>query len=465
MATPHARRRRSARPVLRLARAACARRAVGARRAGHRARSAARVRRRRLHHAHDDAGPPASQGRAAAREGGPPLQLPAAAHARDSCCRAWPATRSRRFSAARGAELRPMVSFFVDAVQREDRDVLDALDALVRDRRAAEDGASMTPAAPSPSASPWPRVAVWPRPPAAPSWRRRRAADAAPCRRRPGRAHPGEPAGAGAPGAADAAAAVLGAARAAGVLAVRAGPGRRDDWVRAARWALRPWARSVLCASWRARAWPAVPRRHARAPALARGGDAVARFRDGTAAPGSCTPRSRSWRSWACGARAVRGRPRGRRLHPGRDCRRWPRTSAPTSRRATTSRVLPSPLTPLRGSRPPPGSSARGRPRPKRPPTCTPARRAAASRWRRRSSRWRAWRLAACAPPPAMSALIGGGTLEGRVRRLLESASPGSAAPPGGVSLAVAAVLVAAAVLRCLRQVYHAAEFVVAFGR
>jgi hypothetical protein len=34
------------------------------------------------------------------------------------------------------------VSFFVDAVQREDRDVLDALDALVRERRAAEEQAS-----------------------------------------------------------------------------------------------------------------------------------------------------------------------------------------------------------------------------------------------------------------------------------------------------------------------------------
>lgn len=32
----------------------------------------------------------------------------------------------------RAAELRPMVSFFVDAVRREDRDVLDALDALIR---------------------------------------------------------------------------------------------------------------------------------------------------------------------------------------------------------------------------------------------------------------------------------------------------------------------------------------------
>ena len=43
---------------------------------------------------------------------------------------------------SRGAELRPMVSFFVDAVQREDRDVLDALAALVRERHAAEDGTS-----------------------------------------------------------------------------------------------------------------------------------------------------------------------------------------------------------------------------------------------------------------------------------------------------------------------------------
>jgi predicted transcriptional regulator len=43
---------------------------------------------------------------------------------------------------SRGAELRPVVSFFVDAVQREDRDVLDALDALVRERRAAMEDAS-----------------------------------------------------------------------------------------------------------------------------------------------------------------------------------------------------------------------------------------------------------------------------------------------------------------------------------
>ena len=43
---------------------------------------------------------------------------------------------------SRGAELRPVVSFFVDAVQREDRDVLEALDAMVRERRAAEEDAS-----------------------------------------------------------------------------------------------------------------------------------------------------------------------------------------------------------------------------------------------------------------------------------------------------------------------------------
>lgn len=36
---------------------------------------------------------------------------------------------------SRAAELRPMVSFFVDAVRREDRQVLDVLDALIRDRR------------------------------------------------------------------------------------------------------------------------------------------------------------------------------------------------------------------------------------------------------------------------------------------------------------------------------------------
>jgi predicted transcriptional regulator len=40
---------------------------------------------------------------------------------------------------SRAAELRPMVSFFVDAVRREDKDVLDALDALIRDRTRAEE--------------------------------------------------------------------------------------------------------------------------------------------------------------------------------------------------------------------------------------------------------------------------------------------------------------------------------------
>lgn len=39
----------------------------------------------------------------------------------------------------RGEELRPVVSFFVDAVKREDRDVLDALDALIREHGKPED--------------------------------------------------------------------------------------------------------------------------------------------------------------------------------------------------------------------------------------------------------------------------------------------------------------------------------------
>lgn len=38
---------------------------------------------------------------------------------------------------ARGAELRPVVSFLVDAVRREDRDALDALDALIREHTGA----------------------------------------------------------------------------------------------------------------------------------------------------------------------------------------------------------------------------------------------------------------------------------------------------------------------------------------
>ena len=36
---------------------------------------------------------------------------------------------------ARAAEYRPMVSFFLDAVRNEDRDVLDTLDLLIRERR------------------------------------------------------------------------------------------------------------------------------------------------------------------------------------------------------------------------------------------------------------------------------------------------------------------------------------------
>ena len=38
----------------------------------------------------------------------------------------------------RANDLRPMVSFFVEAVRREDRDVLDALDALIRERARPE---------------------------------------------------------------------------------------------------------------------------------------------------------------------------------------------------------------------------------------------------------------------------------------------------------------------------------------
>ncbi len=41
---------------------------------------------------------------------------------------------------ARAAEYRPMVSFLVDAVRNEDRDVLDTLDLLIRERRRATQG-------------------------------------------------------------------------------------------------------------------------------------------------------------------------------------------------------------------------------------------------------------------------------------------------------------------------------------
>ncbi|MCC6988275.1 MAG: BlaI/MecI/CopY family transcriptional regulator [Acidobacteria bacterium] len=40
---------------------------------------------------------------------------------------------------ARAAEYRPMVSFLLEAVRTEDRDVLDSLDALIRERRRAEE--------------------------------------------------------------------------------------------------------------------------------------------------------------------------------------------------------------------------------------------------------------------------------------------------------------------------------------
>lgn len=40
---------------------------------------------------------------------------------------------------ARAAAYRPMVSFLLEAVRTEDRDVLDSLDALIRERRRAEE--------------------------------------------------------------------------------------------------------------------------------------------------------------------------------------------------------------------------------------------------------------------------------------------------------------------------------------
>ncbi len=39
----------------------------------------------------------------------------------------------------RAAEYGAMVSFLLDAVRREDRDVLDSLDALIRERRRADE--------------------------------------------------------------------------------------------------------------------------------------------------------------------------------------------------------------------------------------------------------------------------------------------------------------------------------------
>ncbi|MGE0813168.1 MAG: BlaI/MecI/CopY family transcriptional regulator [Vicinamibacterales bacterium] len=39
----------------------------------------------------------------------------------------------------RATDLRPVVSFFVDAVRREDKDVLDALDALIREHGRPEE--------------------------------------------------------------------------------------------------------------------------------------------------------------------------------------------------------------------------------------------------------------------------------------------------------------------------------------
>ena len=65
--------------------------------------------------------------------------------------------------------------------------------------------------------------------------------------------------------------------------------------------------------------------------------------------------------------------------------------------------------------------------------------------------------------PVLASALIGAGALEGRVRRLLDP-PPRMGRAAWWVSVAVAAVLVAAS-SPGLRQVYDAAEFMVAFGR
>jgi hypothetical protein len=67
-------------------------------------------------------------------------------------------------------------------------------------------------------------------------------------------------------------------------------------------------------------------------------------------------------------------------------------------------------------------------------------------------------------PPLAMCALIGGDTLETRVRRLLEPAQKPGRALRGWPGAGLAPVAAAAAIWG-LPAIYHAAEFLVKLGR
>ncbi len=203
-AQPGRTRRRSARPVLRRARTACARGAVARRRAGHGARPGAQVRRRGLHHADDDDGPAVSQGRAAAREDGPPLQLPAAVLTRDAAAgsgRRRPGGDSRAAAAPScgrwcRSSSTPCSARTATCSTRSTRWCANGAPP----RRAPHDAAGRR-------CLPRPGLGDAGRGRRHRHRRRRRAADAASLPPPAGRAHPGESAGAAAPGAAGAAAA------------------------------------------------------------------------------------------------------------------------------------------------------------------------------------------------------------------------------------------------------------------
>ncbi len=240
-------------------------------------------------------------------------------------------------------------------------------------------------------------------------------------------------------------------------------PGRRSAWARAARAGSRPWARSASCWSWRA---------------VARASRATRRVR-------------RHWREAATpidDSGLARAAPTGRRRLPGRGgggrvaaravrvaatwptpARRarlpsWPPTNAPTCAARDNLTRAAFAATPLRrsGGRPARaslgGRGRRGR-RPDGPPggdgvTLAPA----------------LIKVARLAVPVEPAAGAGQRAhrrrhLESRVRRLLEPPPPASARAAWWVSLARRGRGWSRPRRRCLRQVYHAAEFLVAFGR
>ena len=97
---------------------------------------------RRLHHADDDDGAAAPEGRAGAAQGRPRVRLPAGA-GRASELESGLVTRALQ-PLLRGGSAQPILSCFVDEVSRQDERLLDELERLVREKRRQQEERAMT---------------------------------------------------------------------------------------------------------------------------------------------------------------------------------------------------------------------------------------------------------------------------------------------------------------------------------